>query len=234
MTMADSPLAKYIARFKALPKQQRLGIVFAIPVVIAAAAGHATWGALAKLGPDEAVPRPLRRDTGTGKWNEINTTRSEIDAKMVVIAEKGAIQAKLESLQAEIAVAEERLPREAEKSMMREIIQRLARDVPADIGSVAIKSVAITEDSGRAAGSSSKGELRSMTFGLEIEGDINGIIKFIDSVEKNPRFMIVNSLSLRAGEVRTDPSARPPRPAFGLHSVRLELITYVYAKKGGK
>lgn len=232
--MAESPVAKYVAQFKALPKQQRLAIAFAIPVAIAGLAGYMTWGALALLGPDPDVPALLRRDTGAGKWNEINSTQAEIDAKLLIIAERETIRKKLDALQAEITVAEERLPREAEKSMMREVIQRLARDVPADIGVVNLKSVRINEDASASRGSSSKGELWSMTFNLEIEGDINGIIKFIDSVEKNPRFMIVNSIQLRAGEVRTDSAAQPPKPAFGLHSVRLDLITYVYAKKGSK
>jgi hypothetical protein len=232
--MAESPLAKYVAQFKALPKQQRLGIAFAIPIAIAGIAGYMTWGALAQLGPDEGVPAFMRRDTGNGKWNEINTTQGEIDAKMAIIAERDKIRKQLDALQAEIAVAEERLPREAEKSMMREVIQRLARDVPADIGVVNLKSVRINEEAGSSRGSSSKGELWSMTFNLDIEGDINGIIKFIDSVEKNPRFMIVNSIQIRSGDVRTDGSAQPPKPVYGLHSVRLDLITYVYAKKGSK
>lgn len=233
--MADSPLAKYVAQFKALPKQQRLGIAFAVPVAIAAIAGYLTWGALAQLGPDEAVPGFMRRDTGAGTWNQINQVQSEIDAKQAIIAERPKIQKQLEALQAEIAVAEERLPREAEKSMMREVIQRLARDVPADIGTVNLKSVRISEDtSGSTRGSSSKGELWSMTFNLDVEGDINGIIKFIDSVEKNPRFMIVNSIQIRSGDVKADTTAQPPKPAYGLHTVRLDLITYVYAKKGGK
>lgn len=232
--MAESPLAKYVAQFKALPKQQRLGIAFAIPAAIAGVAGYMTWGALALLGPDPDVPNLLRRDTGSGKWNEINATQGEIDAKMLVIAERDKIRKQLDALQAEITVAEERLPREAEKSMMREVIQRLARDVPADIGVVNLKSVRINEDAAASRGTSSKGELWSMTFNLDVEGDINGIIKFIDSVEKNPRFMIVNSISIRSGEVRADGSAQPPKPIFGLHSVRIDLITYVYAKKGSK
>ena len=46
--------------------------------------------------------------------------------------------------------------------------------------------------------------------------------------------MIVNSIQIRSGDVKADTTAQPPKPVYGAHSVRLDLVTYVYAKKGGK
>lgn len=233
--MADSSLARLTARFKALPRPQQLAVLFAAPVLICLAGGYVLWQDLAKLGPDEGVPAMLRRSTGNGLWNEIATVREGIAQKEAIIAERPKVRAQLQALQDDIAAAEERLPREAEKAQMREVIQRLARDIPADIGVVRLLAVRINEGDRASAGRGSAGqpELQTITYQTEIEGDINGIIRFIDAVEKNPRFMKVNAIQLRGGSVKADMEAKPPRPAFGMHSVRLDLVTFVYSRKGG-
>lgn len=232
--MPDSSVARLMSQFKALPRPQRVALVFAMPVLVAMGGGYVLWGDLARLGPDDGVPSVLRRDTGAGVWNEIASVRSDIAQKDAVIAEHPKIQAQLKALRDDIAMAEERLPREAEKAQMREVIERLARDIPADIGKVSLKSVRIVEgtrQAGRA--SSSKADLQTITYQTEIEGDINGVIRFIDAVEKNPRFMKVMTIQIRGGQVKADMEAKPPRPVFGLHSVRLDLVTFVYSRKGG-
>jgi hypothetical protein len=236
--MAESSVAKLASQFKAMPRKQQLGVMFAVPVLIAGVFGYLAWKDLLKLGPDERVPTILQRKDGNSLGEQIASLNDEIAAKNLVIAQMPDVQRQLADLQDDIEAAENKLPKEAEKALMREVIQRLAREIPADIGVVKVKSVRISEDdSGRSAGSTGRGELRSLTFQTEILGDINGIIKFIDRIEKNDRFMTVNAISLRSGDVAADLSAQDPKPVFTPHQVRLDVVTYVYAgssRKGGK
>jgi hypothetical protein len=74
-----------------------------------------------------------------------------------------------------------------------------------------------------------KTDYRTVTYQTEILGNMNGIIKYIDSIEKNSRFMTVNSLSLRIGDVAAD--TKTGGLGYGLHQVKMDLVTYVYASK---
>jgi hypothetical protein len=48
-------------------------------------------------------------------------------------------------------------------------------------------------------------------------------------IEKNPRFMLVNSLSLKPGGLSTD---EEKRTVFRPHEVKMNIITYVYNPSG--
>jgi hypothetical protein len=235
--MAESSFAQLAARYKALPRQQQLIVAFGVPVVIAGLFIWMTAKDLAKLGPDEAVPKLIQRtNAGLSLWEQIEALKIEIAEKDVIIAQRDSIAAQLAELQVDIDAAESKLPRQAEKALMREVIQRLAREVPADLGVVQIKSVRISEDGGggRSGRTSSRGELSTLTYQTELLADTNGLIKFIDLIEKNERFMTVNTISLQAGEVTADLTAEVPKPEYKPHRVRLDIVTYVYAKKGEK
>ncbi|MBA2482630.1 MAG: hypothetical protein H0V44_18360 [Planctomycetes bacterium] len=217
--------------FGSLPKKQQMYILYGVPAAIAALLIFLTWKALGTLGPiDNAIdpsnklPGFLQRNTGQGVWNEIVTTQSEIDQKDAVIREKPKLEADLAALQLDIKAAEERLPRETEKAEMRETIERLARDIPADTGSVELQSVQIVDGNDRGS------DIHTITFKTELTGTMEGIIYYIDALEKNQRFMSVNSLVIKGGTLSVDAPNR--KIIYGPHVVRMDIVTYVYT--GGK
>lgn len=234
--MAENALSNLASRFKALPRNQQLGIVFGLPALVAVLFAYMTWQVMAQLGSDPGVPTFLRRD-GVGKWAEISGVEDQITQKQAVIDRKPEIEKKLNEIQGEISEAEERLPREAEKAQMREVIERLARDIPPEVGTVKLRSVRILEDDPSAgagsagAGGSRRGALRTITYQTEVSGDMNGLIKYIDSIEKNKRFMSVNTISLRGGGVKSDAEAKG-KIQYELHNMKMDLVTYVYATSG--
>lgn len=224
--MAESTFGALGSRFKALPRNQQLGILFGIPVVVALTAGYFGWKVLGELGADPTIPGFLRREGGV--WANITDLQDQAAEKQKIIDRKPQIEATLRDLQDDIQSAEERLPRAAEKAQMREVIERLAREIPAELGIVKLKSVRITEDAPQAGGSK-RGGLSTVTYQTEVQGDLNGIIKYIDSIEKNTRFMAVNQLSFRSGAVALDSSDGKPKVKFEPHTVKMDIVTYVYA-----
>lgn len=226
--MADSTFSALGSRFKALPRNQQLGILFGIPLVVALTAGYFGWKVLGDLGADPTIPGFLRRDHEGSVWANITDLQDKIAKKQEIIDRKPRIEATLRDLQDDIQSAEERLPRAAEKAQMREVIERLAREIPAELGIVKLKSVRITEDA-PSAGSGKRGGLSTVTYQTEVQGDLNGIIKYIDSIEKNTRFMAVNQLSLRGGGVALDSNDGKPKVKFDPHTVKMDIVTYVYA-----
>jgi len=226
--MAASALSNLASRFKGLPRNQQLGIAFGVPMVAILIFVYLTWQVMAQLGADPSIPAIFRRE-GMGKWSEISAVDEQITAKQAIINRKGEIVRRLTELQTEISEAEERLPREAEKAQMREVIERLARDIPPEVGTVKLKSVRIIEDDSAVAKANSRGpSLRTVVYQTEVSGDLNGLIKYIDSIEKNKRFMSVNTISLRGGGVRADPESKG-KIQYDLHTVKMDLVTYVYA-----
>jgi len=217
-------IAALAARYKALPRQQQLVVLFGLPAALFLGFAYLTYDVAGKLGKDEGVPAILTRPGG--KWQEIRDVEDQIRAKDDIIKERPKYEKELASLKDDIAMAEERLPREAEKASMREIIERLAREIPADVGTVQLKSVRILEATDDR---NNKSDYRTVTYQTEILGNMNGIIKYIDSIEKNSRFMTVNSFSLRVGDITAD--AKNGSLAYGLHQVRMDLVTYVYSAK---
>lgn len=224
--MAESTFGALGSRFKALPRNQQLGILFGIPVVVALTAGYFGWKVLGELGADPTIPGFLRREGGV--WATISDVELQVAEKQKIIDRKPQIEATLRDLQDDIQAAEERLPRAAEKAQMREVIERLAREIPAELGTVKLKSVRITEDAPQASGGK-RGGLSTVTYQTEVQGDLNGIIKYIDSIEKNTRFMAVNQLSFRGGGVALDSNDGKPKVKFEPHTVKMDIVTYVYA-----
>jgi len=158
-----------------------------------------------------------------GIWSDpesgIVAIQGHIGEKDAIIKRGADVDKKLASLQGQIKAAEERLPQESEKAEMRDMIERLAREIPKDIGTVELKSVSILD-------SGDKGDTRTITFQTDLSGDQDGIIKYIDSIEKNTRFMAVNNLSIRSGAVTYDAGAK--KIGYALHGVHMDIVTYVY------
>ncbi len=211
-----------------LDKRQQYTVLIAVPLLIAGTLGYLIYGVLGKIGPK---PELLIRRQGTpdAVYNQILDLDVQIAAKQVIIDEEPSIDKQLKELQDDIADAEERLPLEAEKSQMRELLEKLARGVPSTIGTVEFRGVRISEG---ARDRDKKIEYQPIVYQTEIEGDLNGIIKYIDSIEKNARFMAVKSLSIKPGDTVFDTATN--KIVVKPHQVNLELITYYFSQSAKK
>ncbi len=214
-----------IPAFASLNKRQQMAVLIGVPCAGLLLLGWLSHRSLGRLGPDPSVPAFVHLEKPENIWSQINTTKGQIQEKELIIAEGPKIEAQLKALEDEIYEAEQRLPTVAEKAAMRQLIERLAREIPADIGTVRYKSVRITEGA-KSAGGRGGSDYQTITYQTEVEGDLNGIIKYIDALEKNPRFMTIKSMTLKPGDMKlTDTKDKID---FGLHAVNLEVMTYVY------
>jgi hypothetical protein len=223
-----------IRSFNDLNKNQQLAVLIGVPAVVAITLIVLIYRAMGVLGPDpeDRLPGFLHRNLPGNKWEQINKLDKQIAEKQVIIDRKQRVIDELNSLEADIKAGRERLPLESEKAEMRLLIEKLARDIPSDIGTVVVKSVKIIENAAAAptartgaASRSGGSKPEQVTYQTEITGDINGIIKYVDMIEKNPRFMLVNSFSLKPGKIATDDEKRA---VFMPHEVKMNIITYVY------
>ncbi len=226
-----------IKSFNDLNRNQQLGVYIGVPALVAIIIGVLIYRSLGVLGvdPHDGLPGFMHRNLPNNKWSVIEGLNTEIAAKDVIIARGPVAKIKLANLEADIKAGRERLPLESEKTEMRLLIEKLARDIPSDVGSVQVRSVKITENVGAAASvrgaTSRSGSSRpeQITYQTEIVGDLNGIIKYIDMIEKNPRFMLVNSFSLKPGKIGEDAEKRQTTLP---HEVKMNIITYVYNPSG--
>lgn len=222
-----------IRSFNDLNKNQQLAVLIGVPAVVAITLIVLIYRAMGVLGPDpeDRLPGFLHRNLPGNKWQQILDLDGQIAQKQVIIDRKQKVIDELNSLEADIKAGRERLPLESEKAEMRLLIEKLARDIPSDIGTVVVRSVKIIENAGPG-GQPRSGAARSggskpeqVTYQTEISGDTNGIIKYVDMIEKNPRFMLVNSFSLKPGKITVDDEKRP---VLAPHDVKMNIITYVY------
>jgi Tfp pilus assembly protein PilO len=211
--------------FSQLNKQQQLAMQIGVPVIAAVILIFLCYRSLTRLGADPLLPVFMQRPNGV--WGQIRTKEQEIAKLEEVINEGPAVTAKLKALQAEIKLAEERLPTEAEKAEMSELITRLGREIPSEIGIIQFKKVEIKESKAQG-GPKSKttDDYQTVTYRTEVEGDFNGIVKYIDSIEKNPRFMTIKELNVKPGTLTVDKPNQ--KIVYGLHAVTMEIVTYVY------
>lgn len=212
-------MASLIDTFNQMDKRQQTTLVVAVPVLIVGLLGYLSWGLLAKLGPDPKLPTFIQRPGGV--WTEIRTTEAQIAEQQTIIDRGPKVKARLDELQSEIKLAEGRLPLEAEKTEVRQLIEKLARDISPSLGKVEFRAVRIIE------GGVVKGQdYQPISYQVEVSGDLNGIIKYIDSIEKNARFMMVRSMNLRPGALSLEKDSQ--RVVAALHQVNMEIVTYVY------
>jgi len=220
--------------FNDLNKRQQLAILAGVPSAVALLLIILIYRALGVLGPDQqdCIPSFMLRNLPGNIWSTITDTEAQIATQQAEIDKGPAIQKEMEGLEADIKAARERLPLESEKIDMRLLIEKLARDIPSDIGNVQVNSVRIIEEAPASASRSGTGdETQKVTYLTELTGDLNGIIKYIDVIEKNPRFMTVNSIQIRPGSVTLDAEKKL---FLTPHTVRLSLSTFVYNPQTGK
>ena len=224
-----------IRSFNDLNKNQQLAVFIGVPAVVAITLIVLIYRALGVLGPDpdDRLPGFMHRNLPGNQWEQINALNDQIQGKEIIIARRPKVVAELANLEADIKAGRERLPLESEKAEMRLLIEKLARDIPSDIGMVQLRSVKIIENTAAAhtgsSGRSGNSKPEQVTYQTEIAGDLNGIIKYIDMIEKNPRFMLVNSFALKPGKMGVDDEKRP---VFLPHEVKMNIITYVYNPGG--
>jgi hypothetical protein len=219
-----------IPSFSSMPRRNQLLIAYGVPAAILALLLFWMWKALGTLGPvDKAIAEASGQPSGLfftrntpspAIWADIVDTQTQINAQMEVAKTLPEVQKTYNGLLAEKKIAEERLPRETEKAEMRQVIQRLARDIPKDIGTVELASVNIIEGGERG------GDTKVITFQTDLKGDQDGIIKFIDEIEKNQRFMSVQNLTIHTGGMTADQVAH--KVVNNPHAVHLDIVTYVF------
>jgi hypothetical protein len=215
-----------MASFNQLAKREQVLICVVLPLMVAGGLGYMAWKKAKELGPDPQIPAFLQSPVGL--WADINQTTTEIAAQQAIINRGPSVKKLLDSLQGEIRKAEERLPLEAEKTVVRQLIEDLARNIPNNIGIVQFKAVAIQE------GGVVKGEdYQPITYRTEIKGDLNGLIKYVDQIEKNARFMMVRNLTIRPGGLMIN--GDPPQIVSNLHSINTSTIQVLVlrAESGG-
>ena len=215
--------------FKDLNKNQQLAVLVAAPVLVCATLGWFVYGDMGVLGrdPDDHLPSFLHRETPDSLYTQIAATDQEIATQVAICLRRETREKELKALQGEIAQARERLPLESEKAEMRKMIEQLARDISSDIGKVSVLSVRIDESGGAGGrGGGGGAEYQTVTYQTSIAGDLNGIIKYIDLIEKNLRFMTVNSITIKPGGMGTDTETH--KLTHAAHSVQMNIVTYTY------
>src|SRR5690606_10397024 len=111
---------------------EQVMIAIGLPLLVAGAIGYFSWKILNELGPDEALPTFMHRPGGV--WTTIRQVEDGIRTEEAVAAREPQVRQQLESLEGEIALAEQRLPLEAEKTVVRQLIEDLARNIPETMG----------------------------------------------------------------------------------------------------
>lgn len=208
-----------------LPRKTWLIVIGSATLVLSGVFLYLLSGALFRLGADPAVPAFLRRA------GDSNSLYAQIEAKNKAIAEQNAIAAKLPdrvillaSMKADIDAARKRLPTEAQKAEVRQLIEDLARQVGSSAGALQVKSVSIRE-AAAAGGRSATGDYKSVEYQTSVSADLDGIIQFINLIERNERFMTVEGIQLTSGGVVANketlkPEAKP-------HTAQLRIVTYM-------
>jgi hypothetical protein len=234
---APASIQRLQERYKALPKQQQLAVLFGVPVLLTAVFGYLAYEAMGKNGPDDELPTILHRsDIADSQWSQINQMKDQITAQEAIIAEGPAVDRKLREIEEQTGEIEAILPRDEEKSEIRQMFGLLAKEVPSEFGNVKVVSVQITPNSGQPGGA--KSDYNTVRYLLDTTGELNGIISFIDAIEKpsarNPRFMSVAKITWKGGDVKEDSSKGSGKATFEAHSVQIEVLTYTYTPKGKK
>ncbi|GDY13836.1 hypothetical protein LBMAG53_27140 [Planctomycetota bacterium] len=218
------------AAFSRLPKPAQYAILASVPVAVSILVGYFIWTDLKVLGKDPKMNRFLTVTDAKSLWTQIAAKEAEGNGLKGQLAQEKQVNDRYTAALAEKEDAESRLPREAEKAEIRQRIEELARQIPSNIGKVTVNSVTIGQSAGatasRRGGTGGAAAPESMTFKAAIDGDYNGIIAFVDAIEKNPRFMAVNQLSIRSGGIES--SKDSGKIVYQPHSANIEIVTYIY------
>lgn len=214
-----------LKQLKELPRKTWLIVIAAATVVLSGVVIYFLAGSLHRLGPDPGVPGLLQRQ------GDESSLFAQIAAKDAAIAEQNAIAAKfaerdalLKSMKADIDAARKRLPTEAQKAEVRQLIEDLARQVGTSAGALVVRSVSIRE-AAAAAGRGAAQDYKTIEYQTTVSSDLDGIIHFINLVERNERFMTIEGIQLTSGgvAVNNETGKVETKP----HTAQLRIVTYI-------
>ncbi|MDA3961861.1 MAG: hypothetical protein PF961_13815 [Planctomycetota bacterium] len=223
-------------RWGELPAKQRKIILIVWPLVVVAVFGYMSYGALGTLGDDpklQSVSFIPRAKAKKNLWSQIKGLEQQIQAEKAVVSRKAMAEEELADAKLRMAELQSRLPNQKQKEEMRLRLQEMVNDVPRDVGEVRFVGVSIQEaaDAGAGRRRGGKSDHSTVTYRLELNADMNGLIWYLDRVEKNPRFMSVNALTVTPGSIEVDRDNL--EITTKLHKVDLDVVTYVLHDKEG-
>ncbi|MFM2090041.1 MAG: hypothetical protein RLZZ127_530 [Planctomycetota bacterium] len=227
-----------VVAFRRLPRPQQLALGYGLPSAIAAIFLWLVWTDLGEIGTyhaeqgqglsaaDVRLPAMLSRHQDGSRGSEAATLVSQIAAKKTTIAKRPGLEKEKKDLEADRKFYEDKLPTELEKAEMRRRIEDLAR------GALVLESVKIiepTEGPKRPGAAQTRGgpSTKDITFIVEVRGSLNGLIKYIDAIEANERFMSVRSITVKPGTVTAVRGS--DRTTYADHQVRIEILTHIYS-----
>lgn len=216
-----------------MPRPQQLGILIAVPLVLALGLAYMAHRSLYELGEDPALERvSFVRNTSNRRsvWSTIQSHRDDIRDMEIKLEEAPEIQAQLEALLDEQDRLEEEMPSQAEIPEMRQWLQNRAEGIPSDIGRLSFMSVNIQQSGqggGRGRGQQTTGDFTTITFECRLEGDFNGFLYYLDQVENSTlRFMRVRDFQVTPGRVSLDDERG--ELVKGAHQFTINIVTFVY------
>jgi len=207
-----------------LTRNQWLIVVAALTAVVAGTFAWLLSGALTVLGPDPDIPPMLRRSDDASLFAQIDQKTAAIEEQRKIGARLDEVTRKLEGMKTEIEAARKRLPRDAQKGEMRQLIEDLARQVGSGAKGVVIKSVQIRE-SAPASGRGQPGDITTVEYSTQCVTDMDGLIQFINLIERNERFMTVEGIQITSGGVANDLTSH--KVEAKPHAVSLRIVTYI-------
>ncbi len=210
---------------KNLPRKTWLIIVAVATVVLSGTIIYFLAGSLHRLGNDPGVPGIIRRaGDETSLYAQIAAKEAEVAVQNAIAARLPERQALLDSMKADIAAARKRLPTDAQKAEVRQLIEDLARQVGSASGALVVRSVSIRE-AAPAAGRNAASDYKSVEYQTSVTADMDGIIQYINLIERNERFMTVEGIQLTTGGVTfsSETGKVEPKP----HTAQLRIVTYI-------
>lgn len=215
-----------LPKFSTLSKRQQLAIALGAPLAIALILGVVIYQKLGILGPDPKIfPSVQRNSDPESLYARINALQAEIDQQDIIIKKKPVCERELKDLESEIDLANDMLPQEREVLGIVQKLSEMGRQIPPEIGVVSVGSVSIRDNGATpATRGANTNELPQVSYDIDIEGNTNGLIKYIDSIERFPhRYMAVTNIAWKPGKYTVDKDAQ--------HHVKLTLVTYTFQPK---
>ncbi len=211
---------------KNLPHKHWLIIVGAVTVAISGVILYLLAGSLNRLGDDQGVPGFMRRvGNDQSLYAQVRAKEDAIKAQAVIVSKTTERQAVLDSMKVDIAAARKRLPTEAQKAEVRQLIEDLARQVGSASGALTVKAVSIREAATKAAVRGGGADYKSIEYQTTVSADMDGIIQFINLIERNERFMTVEGIQLTSGGVGLNRDTG--KPESKPHTAQLRIVTYI-------
>ncbi len=210
---------------KNLPRKIWLIIVAAATVLLCSVIIHFLSGSLYRLGNDPGLPGIIRRaGDETSLYGQIAAKEAAIAAQNAIAAKLSERQTLLDSMKADIEAARKRVPPNAQKGDVRQLFEALGRQVGSSPGDLEVRSFAVREAAASTSRSAAS-DYSSVEYQTSVTGDMDGIIQFINLIERNERFMTVEGIQLTTGGVafNSETNKVEPKP----HTAQLRIVTYI-------